>query len=66
MTSEGASSRPPEGRNNPPDPSWTPKEPRRPFRPKASSFGPSYSKPIDDLPIAGIKPAEPPEETHGS
>lgn len=38
---EGASSRPPEGRNTSPDPSWTPKEPNRPLRPKPHAFGPS-------------------------
>lgn len=41
----GASSRPPEGRNNLPDPSWTPKEPNRPLLPKPGAFGVSKTFP---------------------
>lgn len=55
-SSEGASSRPPEGRNQTPDPSWTPKEPNRPLRPKDRSFGPSKTFPMP----------KPPKETDGS
>lgn len=63
MTSDGASSRPPEGRNNTPDPSWTPKEPNRPLRPKPGSFGVSKSFPLPNA-EGDINPF--PEDPNGS
>lgn len=69
MTTAGASSRPePEGEGKE---SWSPKEPNRPLLPKPWAFGMSYSKPLDDLPVAGKKSADPmpeppPEEDNGS
>lgn len=58
MTSDGASSRPPEGRNNTPDPSWTPKEPNRPLRPKPGSFGVSKSFPLPTEPYKRMSNSE--------
>lgn len=45
---EGAQRPEPEGEGK--DPSWTPQEPRRPFRPKPGGFGVEKSFPMDDIP----------------
>ena len=41
----------PEGRNNLPDPSWTPKDQTRPLLPKKGSFGVSQTFPLPDLSV---------------